>query len=244
MAGSPGESFLYTPKTGKFSLISPTDSYAGINNDKEIVGSYGGVGSNLGFLIPKSGSFQTLLPPGATTSTANSINNLGEVLGTDQSQGPSQYYLFRSGTFTSITLPGYAGGLNSSGEIVGSYNPAFSGNLGYLYQKGTVTSIKFPSSTQTYASDINDLGDIVGYFVNSSGASHAFLLHKNVYTEIVVPGETQPGGTNASGINNCGQVVGSYYAADGGTYGFLATPANPDKSGMTPAQLKSCGYAK
>jgi probable HAF family extracellular repeat protein len=242
-AGSIGESFVFTTKTGKFSDISTTESYVRINNSDEIVGYTGYDGSTVGFLMTKPGSFESLLPSGSNTSSANAINNSAQVLGISQGYALPQYFLFSDGTYTTLSLPsGYPSGINKNQQIVGSTNPTLSRMLGYVFASGAVTTFSYPAAFQTFATDINDLGDIVGYFVDSSGTCHAYVYHKKQFTEINVPGQYGPSGATATGINNCGQIVGQYSTEDGSTFGFVATPVSLDTENMPEAQRKACAH--
>jgi probable HAF family extracellular repeat protein len=87
-------------------------------------------------------------------------------------------FLYDGGTFTTIDYPSasttFAGGINDSGQIVGSYSHA-AGIHGFLYNNGTFTSFDDPSATGfTSAGGINNSGQIVGSFADAAG-THGFL---------------------------------------------------------------------
>jgi probable HAF family extracellular repeat protein len=106
-------------------------------------------------------------------------------------------------------------GINASGEIVG-----MSGDQGFLYSGGELTTISFENSLQTFAHGINASGEIVGWY-NDRSSDHGFLLSSGSYTTIDVPGAYN---TFAEGINASGQIVGYYQTQEGGGYfnhGFI-----------------------
>ncbi len=105
-------------------------------------------------------------------------------------------------------------GINSQGQIVGTYHDA-NGYHGFLRDKdGTFTLIDGPAATYTAAHGINDSGQIVGVFTDSSGR-HGFLRDKkgNMTTIGVNPPGSTACETQLMGINNKSQIVG--YASGG-----------------------------
>jgi uncharacterized membrane protein len=98
----------------------------------------------------------------------------------------------RAAEFKSIDVPGAlatrAFGMNSVGEIVGSYTDA-TGTYGYLWRGGNVTTIAVPGAISTEAWGINPRGDIVGrYRIAGDARTFGFLLIDGVYTDISVTG--------------------------------------------------------
>jgi probable HAF family extracellular repeat protein len=80
--------------------------------------------------------------------------------------------------FTTIDIPGATGGttgygINDSGQIVGGYSDS-TGNHGFVYTAGSITTIAVPGPFSTSANGINDSGQIVGYFKNCCEI-HGFL---------------------------------------------------------------------
>jgi uncharacterized membrane protein len=105
-------------------------------------------------------------------------------------------------------------GINSQGQIVGTYHDT-KGYHGFLRDKdGTFTLIDGPAATYTAARGINDSGQIVGVFTDSSGR-HGFLRDKrgNITTIGVNPPGSTACETQLMGINNKSQIVG--YASGG-----------------------------
>jgi probable HAF family extracellular repeat protein len=225
----------------------------GINDVGQIVGFYfDGMNVGHGFLRDPSGSFTTIDVPGAMQTSANGINNFGQIVGRPG-------YLLTGGSFTTIDVPGEtntsANGINSFGQIVGGTGSLISGGHGFLRDpSGSFTPIDVPGATGTEAFGINDGGQIVGTELNASGEQHGFLLTGGSFTEFDVPvaqginnaGEIvlfgagqsllrDPSGsftpidvpgaefTGAFGLNNLGQIVGGFTDITG-EHAFLATP--------------------
>ena len=105
-----------------------------------------------------------------------------------------------------------AKGINSAGQIVGSYWNGTT-NEGFLDTNGTFKTIS--DGAMTAASGINDSGQIVG-----SGPGEGFLDTNGTFTTINVPGAASG---LATGINNLGQIVGIWNNASGVQQGYLDT---------------------
>jgi uncharacterized membrane protein len=189
-------------------------------------------------------TFTTIDVPGATSTDALGINDIGQIVGIffDRS-GAVHGFLKNGATYTTLDVPGSnanpgttASGINDSGEIVGSFSNSL-GGFGFL-KSGTTYSTLFAnestcatpcaSAVFTNALGINSAGQIVGQFSDSSGF-HGFLTDGQTYTTLDVPGSNANPGTVAQGINDAGQIVGSF-GDSLGNHGFL-------KSGMTYTTL-------
>jgi probable HAF family extracellular repeat protein len=154
-----------------------------INNNEQIVGS-GNIASDFepdgndqhAFLY-ENGVMADLGTLGGRNSTANSINEKGQVAGTsdiapfDSGQQRAFIYTAKKGMRSLGTLPNgastRANGINKHGEVVGS---SLSGDgRAFLYQPGVgmrdLTDMIDPASgwVIVYATSINDHGQIVGY---------------------------------------------------------------------------------
>ena len=127
-------------------------------------------------------------------------------------------------TFSTINAPGatngtYAYGINTAGQIVGSYQDATGILHGYLDNGGTFSTVDVPRARGTNALGINPAGQIVGFYFDERG-NHGFLDTGGTFSTLDVPGARS---TEASGINAAGQIVGTYFDRTG-NHGFLATP--------------------
>src|SRR6202451_4866652 len=87
-------------------------------------------------------------------------------------------------TYIPIIYPGAvvteAHGINSFGQIVGSWQDASGNTHGFLYNAGIYTSFDFPGSSQTTPYGINNAGDIVGDRDENVG----FLLKGGVFSTL------------------------------------------------------------
>jgi probable HAF family extracellular repeat protein len=115
------------------------------------------------------------------------------------------------GTYTQIDYPGststYVGGINTGGDISGSYADANKNWHGFvLFSGGTYITIDYPSAQETYVQGINNSGQIVGYTgSNTSFFSFVYDLQRQTFSQISYPGATE---TIALSINDSGALVG------------------------------------
>ena len=156
----------------------------------------------------------THLTLGGTWSTAQAINDLGQVVGTSQIPGDTSYHGFTyyRGTITDIG-PINPYDVNNLGQVVGYYNTVMDGDStvrSFIYSNGALTDLgTIPSSdprAQSWANGINDIGQAVGsantvYFGSDF---HAYLYGQNVM-ENIDPDEQ----SEALAINNYGMVIGN-----------------------------------
>ena len=210
----------------------------GISND-EVVGYYDikstDAGGNFltayhGFVLTENG-YATLDVPGADygTTVINGIDAKNEIVGNYMSNGVTYGFVLKRGVYTTLEQPDgsytSAGGLNTRGQVVGTYLDSFDSEQGFLLSGGKYVSLFGPGdSFLAYANGINEAGQVVGY--SESGPPytyHGFLLSHGAYTAIAYPGAGAY--TLPNGINSSGKIVGSYYAA-GVMHGFLYTPAH------------------
>jgi probable HAF family extracellular repeat protein len=142
----------------------------------------------------------------------------------------SASFALAQGTYTQIDVPGstYTGanGINSTGDIVGSYGDGSAIYKGFILSGNTYTAVvHFQRST--YLSGINDVGQAVGV----SGFSFIYNLQTRKYSKVNDP---RFYGTYATSINNAGVVVGYVYNQQldtdrgfelvGSTYSLIAPP--------------------
>jgi probable HAF family extracellular repeat protein len=165
---------------------------------------------------PVSYDFTSISFPGSPYTSAQGVNNAGDVVGYCLCGVPlfAGFLLDTTGHFQKIEVPfarnTYALGINNSGEIVGSYEDirAPGSRHGFLDNNGVFTTIDVPGNTYTEALGINSSGQIVGYSRLSleQGTNSGFVYENGVFTTIAVPGFHFTGGR---GINDAGNVVGT-----------------------------------
>src|SRR5216117_3208661 len=95
---------------------------------------------------PAFASISTIEVPGATYTSANGMNDRGDIVGNYSEGRTYRGFVLDNGTFTTIDVPGAtftsANGINDRGQIVGTY---FSVGLhGFVLDKGTFTTIDVP----------------------------------------------------------------------------------------------------
>jgi uncharacterized membrane protein len=194
----------------------------GINNVGDVVGGYPDYMHRIhGFLLDTTGHLQTIDVPGAYSTTPQAINNSGEIVGSYSDAQGTHGFLDKNGVFTTIDPPGsinsiapstVAYGINSSGQISGTFslpdNQGQNFGGGFVYENGVFTTIMVPGFQFTGVQGINDAGDIVGSVSNSFPPpfSLGFLDVNGNYTFIDVGGNHF---TEALGINNARDIVGN-----------------------------------
>ena len=112
-------------------------------------------------------------------------------------------------TFTTIDVPGAAttsiGGINSSGDVGGSYSTTTNGPAhAFLLKGGNFTFFDYPGAPSTFATGINDSGLIVG-FTSGGTRELGFTYDGTTFTPIRAGRNSA---TVLDGINNAGYIVG------------------------------------
>lgn len=174
-----------------------------INNLGQVVGVSSSSRSQGGeAFIWQNGTMQALgdLPGGNFRSTANDINDLGQVVGQGQTYGPfaergsgfqgyskGQAFLWQNGSMVALqSLPGEAESsalsLNNRGQIIGSSTDAQYNVTSLLWDQGQLINLSTLAEVAAgglhgfQASAINDLGQIVGSAQTASGVYRAVML--------------------------------------------------------------------
>jgi probable HAF family extracellular repeat protein len=170
-------------------------------------------------------------PLNSERSMATGINSSGEIVGNVIGNHGGYGFLYSSGVFTTIKVPGASytlpTGINARGEIVGTFSDN-NGSHGFLYSGGTFTTLDVPGagnpnfSGATRAFGINARGEIVGSFdvcTNMGCLTHGYIYTAGVFTIVDFPGAYS---TQAFGINDAGDFVGSMsFPGVGGDSGFV-----------------------
>jgi uncharacterized membrane protein len=185
---------------GVFTSFDPPGSLftnaTGINERGDIVGRYCtlavcrpvGNGDFHGFLY-RDGEFTTLDVPGGTETDAYKPQANGTVLGGFVQSGVEKLFLYRDGEFSPFALPNGKnvtlddGGINSRGDIVGTYCDApgicligSSTTHGFLWSDGELTTIDYPGARATSALGFNERGDIAGGYIDANGVPRGYLM--------------------------------------------------------------------
>src|SRR5689334_14222569 len=163
--------------------------------------------------------------PGAASSSANGINDGGEIVGTFvDTQGRPRPYVFRRGSVTVLDLPDrfvVPLGINDRGQIVGIAGPN-QFFQGFIWDDRKVTRFSAPDVGITYFHDINNRGRIVGHVRRDDFAlARGFLFVDGQFKLFDVPGVLLVDDDRGQmGINDREQIVGSFQSG-GITHGFL-----------------------
>lgn len=166
--------------------INPSDEMSGFTCSDPACGETGLADTQHSFVKSKKGVITIFDPPGATRSSASTVNPSGAVVGfyRDTVGELRHGYLLKNGTYTTIDFPGalygtFPGGGNPENDIVGLYNFISSCtadcNHAFLLHNGVFTSFDYPGATFTEGTGINPGGVIVGVFQDSSGGIHGFV---------------------------------------------------------------------
>jgi len=206
---------------------------AGINNLREVVGTYlGADGSSHGFTL-KNGVFASFDFPGpdAIDTTASAINDAGTIVGYyyDLNSQQTRGFVSRSGKFTSIDAPfgdacsTRALGINNRDEIVGDYIEGDIAVFGFTLKQGKFESVNwsFPPDFPNPFADQNALPT----GINNHGmmVGPGFITVQGNFTQL---SDMNPSLSDASatGVNDWGMVVGNVLQDGIPQSGFLLVP--------------------
>ena len=174
----------FTENNGVFTNpidLSPNISTTvdGINDLGTFVGSSYLGGANFRGYIDVGGTVTYLTAPGASSTSANGINNANDVVGSYY-DGQTHGFLYRNGTYTTVDAPGatktVAVGINNAGQIVGWYVDATGHTHGFVDTGGVFTTIDDPfGANGTFVHGINDMGEIVGRYIDAANVQHGFI---------------------------------------------------------------------
>jgi uncharacterized membrane protein len=172
--------------------------------------------------------YTTLDYPGATSTSANGINDVGQIVGTTLNF--AFQYDIATQTFTEIKFPGTgtitsAQAINNSDTITGALQNSNDGTfLGFRLTQGTYRKLLPAGFTRSSAAGINNNGDILCN-AGSNTQSGVFLFNHGQFHALQVPA----GSAVAYGINDNRTFVGAYVAQTGATQGFIS-----QKGGFQP----------
>jgi probable HAF family extracellular repeat protein len=217
-----------------------------INNNSQVVGQSGSATGTRGFVWDAQHGMQNIGTMGGAIdfSTANGINDAGQITGYSYAPGSSgeRAFLWNNGSFTNLgTLPGggnssVANAINNLTQVVG-YSAAGAGNHAFLWDAAHgMQDLGALSGGADYslAFDINNHTQVIGYS-GFLGAEHAFVEDPvNGMQDLNNLVDSSGAGwilRDVRGINDAGQIVGyRSVAPDGQDHAFLLTPIVPEPS--------------
>lgn len=188
-----------------------------INRQGDVVGFTARNGNYHGFLY-SGGTFSDIIPPNATGSQANGINDQGNIVG-DYSSNSAHGYLDVGGSFTTFDPPGSvntdAFDINNNGHIGGIYKTSDAAPYqGFLYSNGAFTTIDAPNMHVSQVYGLNDSDQLAVTCIDDSGHYHGFIYSSGNFTPLNIPGAVE---TAATDISNSGAIVaGARYSTGGG----------------------------
>ena len=202
-------------------------------------------------------TYTTFTVTGATSLSAESINNAGTVSGeyADAAGDTVSYLRASDGTFTTYTEPNdtssptytEAGQINKNGFVAGEfYDTADTTYEGYIYKSaaGTYTTYQVPGQpqfTSTGLAGINDKGNLCGFvFPPPYTSSSAFVEVSGTVTVFSVNGSAT---TACYAINDSGVSVGYYVDSAGVYHGWMRTATGTVTTIDVPGAATTTGTA-
>jgi hypothetical protein len=167
---------------------SANEQFYGINDLGEMCGSVNGLKANAAIpgLIVVAGQKTTFVAPGATgkaaETTAEAINNLGDVAGTFTIDGKiyNSFYRNANGAIRVISYPNatqtFVHGLTDHGWLCGHYLDAQSVEHAFVLIEGHPASYDYPGAIGTSFNGINNSGEISGRYTTADGIWHGLVL--------------------------------------------------------------------
>ena len=163
-------------------------------------------------------------PPQATYSYVFGLNNKGQMVGSWESTGQLQGFIFDGFHYKTITAPKStvteALGINDSGTVVGDFFGNDQVTHGFVLTHGKFKQYDAGSGVFTWITGVNNAGSFVGY-AGWDGANQGLVNIGGKTTLFTVNGNP----TIAYGINNKNVVVGFFVDPDLiHSHGFMRTP--------------------
>jgi len=165
-------------------------------------------------------TFQTIDPPTSGRNSilplAHGINDSGQIVIAGFMGRYVSSYLYSSGTYTSIDVPGATGtevgGINNDGTIVGTQGNSAPGFQGFVLSGGTYSTLDFkpPGQNSTLIEGISNSGSIVGIYADVPRDWTFFIYRDGSFLRITTPSFFTPSGSDPFGINSAGTIVGVY----------------------------------
>jgi probable HAF family extracellular repeat protein len=240
---------LATPRPALASLYdiqtftyAGTDKYnvaAGITNSGLIVGTAARSSSSASTIdtsTSAAGPYTAFHPGSFTNTTADQVSPSGLVVGTYSSGSKTVGFTYQIGATApsgsvavkTITPTGSTDtepqAVSANGNYVTGYYyaPSSQGQIGFLYNGTTTTTLSVPNASITFPTGVNDSGTVVGSDTDAQGNTTGFVYSGGTFTNLNVPGSPE---TNPIAINDSGEIVGYDYDASGDTFGFIYNPA-------------------
>ena len=117
-----------------------------------------------------------------------------------QRQGRRETFAAPGARFTSATAVTNAGLVGGSAVLAGGDRW-----VGFLYWRGSFTTLEVPAASATFVADVNDAGVVAGNYIDLDGLNHPFMFRQGEFTLVDAPA---PGFEAwAIGLNNRGELL-------------------------------------
>lgn len=148
--------------------------------------------------------------PGAVTTSAGSINDVGQIVGSSRMvDGSYRAFIWEQGTTTDLRgIGGYTQphGINNAGTVVGVTNDRFApDSRAFVWSRAAGLRLLFRDPQGSGCFGINEAGDMVGFV-----GENAFVHGPNGYTFLPTT-FAQQSFKAALAINDNGEIVGREY---------------------------------
>lgn len=141
--------------------------------------------------------------------------------------GETHGFTLKDGAWSKIDYPRskitIATGINSRGEIIGTWAGKDRNEHSFFVTGGRFESIDVPGSVRTIADAILDSGTVVGTFTDNNGAHRGFIM-----SGVGIEGKIRsvktvdiPGLTVVRGINARGDLAGRFVDSKGKEHGYV-----------------------
>jgi len=167
---------------------------------------------------------------------AYGINDRDQVLVYKSNTTDIEFVIWDNGIVTPLPVNSFAFGINTSGQVVGTYYGQYQFPQAFAYDRGALTPLGAPAGAHaSQALAINNRGQIVGHFSDPSSTLHAFLWENGAFTEL--PNGPLAGRAVAYAISDSGTIVG-YIPGNGGEQPAMWERGQLTQIGV-PAELPS-----
>ncbi|MFO0757546.1 MAG: hypothetical protein U0359_13705 [Byssovorax sp.] len=217
----------------------------GINNHRDLSGSYIGAEGLFHGYVVLGGAYQPIDVPGASQTVVTGINDSRVITGVYFDAAGFQHgFQLKHGQVTTIDDPDavetvgipfeFGPGLgtatfntNASGRVVGQYADAAGYSHGFFLDGGVFHTIDVAAASHdpamgTEVIALNDKGDLGGsYRVSGFPFCHGFVSYGGQMFTLDVPAAGGTFGTQVNSINNRGEVAGPYTDPSDQMHGFI-----------------------